>query len=253
MKHRLNTDKNGFAFTLVELLVVIAIVGILAALLLPVLSNAKARAQRIQCVGNLHQIGVGLQNFLANNHGYPLFVGPTNSDSPGFWISQIEHDGLGISNPETNYYEKGVWLCPSVGWNAGEGESASYGYNDLGVLTFPLGPLTNTLGLIGHPSLGSSVFTPITESEVVSPSDMMAIGDSYFGGLEFKRPELLTYRYGVISMTRHQGKANVVFCDGHVESPTLQFLFADTSDARLVPLEPRPFAASRKTFAVKFQ
>jgi len=32
---------------------------------------------------------------------------------------------------------------------------------------------------------------------------------------------------------RHQGKANVVFCDGHVESPTLQFLFEDTSDAAL--------------------
>jgi prepilin-type processing-associated H-X9-DG protein len=31
----------------------------------------------------------------------------------------------------------------------------------------------------------------------------------------------------------HQGKANVVFCDGHVESPTLPFLFADTSDAAL--------------------
>jgi prepilin-type processing-associated H-X9-DG protein len=32
---------------------------------------------------------------------------------------------------------------------------------------------------------------------------------------------------------RHQDKANVVFCDGHVESPTLQFLFEDTSDAAL--------------------
>jgi prepilin-type processing-associated H-X9-DG protein len=35
------------------------------------------------------------------------------------------------------------------------------------------------------------------------------------------------------SYALHQGKANVVFCDGHVESPTLQFLFADTSDAAL--------------------
>jgi prepilin-type processing-associated H-X9-DG protein len=35
------------------------------------------------------------------------------------------------------------------------------------------------------------------------------------------------------SYARHQGLANVVFCDGHVESPTLQFLFADTSDAAL--------------------
>ncbi|MCX6896347.1 MAG: hypothetical protein NTZ16_12780, partial [Verrucomicrobia bacterium] len=35
------------------------------------------------------------------------------------------------------------------------------------------------------------------------------------------------------SHARHQGKANVVFCDGHVESPTLQFLFEDTSEAAL--------------------
>ena len=34
-------------------------------------------------------------------------------------------------------------------------------------------------------------------------------------------------------LTRHQGKANVVFCDGHVESPTLKFLFEDTSDTAL--------------------
>jgi prepilin-type processing-associated H-X9-DG protein len=33
---------------------------------------------------------------------------------------------------------------------------------------------------------------------------------------------------------RHQGRANIVFCDGHVESPTLQFLFVETNDAALV-------------------
>lgn len=36
------------------------------------------------------------------------------------------------------------------------------------------------------------------------------------------------------SYARHRGKANVVFCDGHVESPTLQFVFEDTNDTALV-------------------
>jgi prepilin-type processing-associated H-X9-DG protein len=40
-------------------------------------------------------------------------------------------------------------------------------------------------------------------------------------------------QYHLGGTKRRQGKANVVFCDGHVESPTLQFLFEDTSDAAL--------------------
>jgi prepilin-type processing-associated H-X9-DG protein len=92
----------------------------------------------------------------------------------------------------------------------------------------------NQFGLQGHYDPIAQPYTPIAESEVVAPSDMMAIGDSFDSSIMFFRRSLAELEgFGNVH-TRHQGKGNVCFCDGHVESPTVRFLFEDTSDAALV-------------------
>ena len=64
--------KNGVhAFTLVELLVVIAIIGILVALLLPAIQAAREASRRSACTNNLHQFGIGLQNYTSVKGEFP--------------------------------------------------------------------------------------------------------------------------------------------------------------------------------------
>src|SRR5882724_8349653 len=75
-------NRKAQAFTLVELLVVIAIIAVLAALLLPVLTRGKQRAQRIQCIGNLKNIGTAFQIFAHDHHGsFPMEISTAEGGS----------------------------------------------------------------------------------------------------------------------------------------------------------------------------
>ena len=93
----------------------------------------------------------------------------------------------------------------------------------------------DNFGFFGHPVESAPYIIPIRESEVADPADMMAIGDSLDGWQIFMRVNDINLLVGSGNgLTRHQGKVNVLLCDGHVESPKIKFVLEDTSDQALV-------------------
>jgi prepilin-type processing-associated H-X9-DG protein/prepilin-type N-terminal cleavage/methylation domain-containing protein len=236
--------KGLCAFTLIELLVVITIIGILAALLLPIIPHAKARAQRIQCASNVHQLALALQEYTADNNAYPY--GPGGSAKDPSWMDLLEtqmRHGVWKNSyvRNTEFWTNGVWRCPNLEmpkeFRTVELHGfCSYGYNDEGISgEFGLGEFVHRLKRVSLP--------PNNESTVVNPSELIAIGDGFIGNGSFIIDGQSEIGRAVIKQdslgrtarayARHQGKANMVFCDGHVESPTLKFLFEETTDDAL--------------------
>lgn len=244
------------AFSLIELLVVIAIIAVLAALILSAILTAKRRVQQAQCAHNVGQLGLAVQLFVTDNHTYPLYVNPKYlkggyPEHQTAWVTALQGI-LGKGDPVRHPglprpYDKGIWLCPGASrpasFPSGKGY-ASYGYNTYGLST---SSNAMNLGLGGHygwqAGPDGTMAPPVRDSEVVNPSQLIALGDGFEGGngiivdggyILHRNDGARDYLGSTVrALARHKQKANIVYCDGHVESPTLKHLFEENTDTAL--------------------
>jgi prepilin-type N-terminal cleavage/methylation domain-containing protein len=127
-------SRPGRGFTLIELLVVIAIIAILAALLLPALSAAKLKAQRINCVSNLRQLATATSLYATDFNAYIPYYGSLGGHT---WMESLRPyhaNSLAVrfcpcarsTNTASLYYGTAdrAWF-----WNQTNTASGSYGYN----------------------------------------------------------------------------------------------------------------------------
>lgn len=223
-------------FTVPEVLAVVAVIAIIMSMLLPSIHKGRAHARAVICKSNLHQQGVGMQTYTVATRYYPGAHTWTNNSPDGrtyvIWPSRIreftESSGTDWffcpdADPKSVWTRKyGSGLSRLFGYADDEvrlewNTPMSYGYNNWGTHDFAV-PQWGLGGLSEHPDWGE-----LPKYRVKSPSFMIAIGDSFPDGNwdafidHDQAPEF--------PMDRHPEKvANIVYCDGHVEAHSIQFL-----------------------------
>ena len=233
-----SSDRNGF--TLIELLVVIAIIAILAAMLLPALATAKAKAYQIQCVSNIKQLQLGWQMYAGDNNDRLIANSPL---SAGYsWCGgSAEAWGANDANINLDYYrtnmmapymggQLGVYRCPADNIPSDNGQR---------IRTYSMqGQLGSTL------SYGNQVYAKnyLKLGQITSgpgPSDMIVFLEESMismndGWLQVDNAFTATPgTFGALAMfpdvpgSYHKWSCGMSFADGHAEihkwmNPTLK-------------------------------
>ncbi|MDE2505730.1 MAG: DUF1559 domain-containing protein [Planctomycetota bacterium] len=148
-------------FTLIELLVVIAIIAVLIALLLPAVQSAREAARRTQCVNNLMQLSLAIQNYESAHEVLPPGVvndsGPVANTPKGYhfgWITQI----LPFFEQKNAYKHLNI----KVGlYDAANTTVRSHAINSLFCPSNPMRPASNSVVTTSYAACHNGVETPI--------------------------------------------------------------------------------------------
>lgn len=202
-------------FSLVELLVVIAIIALLAAILFPIYTNARATASRAKCQSNLKQIGQAFSLYLADwNSVYP------NTNDPYLWLGRRwrwplrkylaltanrDPDAPDDPHKSVGNVTGGVLICPSDTSARQMWDSTSYAYSAAFFHT-PEQINTMTTAQLWNPSTPGPVCMPQSASEVIYPSKKAMVADWLSNHSDEK-----------VTWWSWQGSRNYLFADGHVQ------------------------------------
>jgi len=230
-------DPRGF--TLIELLVVIAILGILAAILFPVYAGAKRNARRTQCAANLRHLVAAVQMYAEDNNGrYVAAAADIFEENSLRWHGRWSADQNAFmpqGGPLWQYMGRtgGLKTCPDLrAWvsagspNAFEINGGGYGYNAAYV-----GGTYYKHGFSSEAAREASLASDIKNPRRTIMFTDAAIASPTVCEYSFCEPVFWVAEGNTVYPShptpsihfRHNGRANVAWCDGHVTSEPMSF------------------------------